>query len=657
VSDAAFCLAQVYVSLDDYQSARQTLENMEANTVNKSNNSNTRNVQDTFLFSKLSHIAELQNDIAAAIRYQEKVCNALTNNSRERNETFDRLAEMQRLAVLRNPHTVVTLQTNNVQLNTEQTTSSERRQTQSHLKPQTLNEKFTVLFDNNDVGSSVGYIDAIPLSSPREERLRDWFFVNLLYERYIRRGVKPDNVQLAERVGLAIDRLKNLYAKDDDLFALSAVMKFYSRDDDAATVDKKLLSTATDLRVITSIVDSLGNISSQIDDEQIRSLLRVLRLPTVSNPVDDGGVARRLQERIVLLLERNGKLDSLINGLEKQLSSAPQSIAIMNQLLDVYVRSKRMDDAKRVLTKMSAAIGGNTKQMIMFSNRLSQLDMNDEAVTWQLRVYERSPAAFFDNFWQNQNEFRKTKRVDELVDAIKKFPPKVLLDNIDIVSTMVSNNLADFDYRTQFVALAEALWNDNRFNSYEQKAVRQRLVRAGLFSSSKEFYPFVHQYVFDMLRNEGSNDSPHKVQIWAVDKARSFSLTLLDMMTDEKKLQQEITTLITEFGKIPLEQRNWQHYVDAKVLEILLLLNKNETDKVIEKLEQLRKEQKAEMPLKTCAAILGQELSYIDNPKAKTTATEYLTTALETCQRENTQGHAIDFLRARLTAVNKNRER
>ncbi|MDR3109883.1 MAG: hypothetical protein LBU65_09400 [Planctomycetaceae bacterium] len=648
---AAFCLTQVYILLDDYQSARQTLENLAAGTVNNSTNPNG---QDTFLLSKLSRVAELQNDIAAAIRYQEKVCGVLNNNiptndSRERDETFDKAAETQRLAVLRNPNAIVTLQTDTVQSNTIPTTSSERGQSQTMPKSQMLNEKFNALFDNENVGSSVEQIDAVSLSSPREERLRDWFFVNLVYESYVRRGVKTVNVQLNERVKLAIDRLKTLYAKDGDLFALSAVMKFYSLNDDAAAVDKKLLSTATDLRVITSIVDSISNDGSQVDDETIRNLLRILRLPTVNNPADDGGIVRRLQERIVLLLERNGKLDSLINGLENQLSSAPQSIVIMNQLLDVYVRSKRTDDAKRVLTKMSAVIGGNTKQMIMFSNRLSQLDMNDEAVTWQLRIYERSPAAFFDNFWQNQNEFRKTKRVDELVGAIKKFPTKVLLDNIGIISAMVSNNLADFDYRTQFVALAESLWNDKRFNIEEQKTVRQQLVRAGLFSSAKEFYPFVHQYVFDMLRNEGSNESPHKVQIWAVDKARSFSLTLLDMMTDEKELQQEIATLIKEFEKVPPEQRNWQHYVDVQVLEILLLMNENETNRAIEKLEQLRNEQKA--TLNFSAAILGQELSYIDNPKAKTIAAEYLTEAIEACQRENTQGHAIDFLRARLTAV------
>ena len=65
--ESAYCLARAYMSIKDYESARSTLENAVAFM-------GTRTDDSTFWLRALSNLAELQNDIEGAIRFQERLC-------------------------------------------------------------------------------------------------------------------------------------------------------------------------------------------------------------------------------------------------------------------------------------------------------------------------------------------------------------------------------------------------------------------------------------------------------------------------------------------------------------------------------------------------------------------------------------------------------
>ena len=63
----AYCLSRAYASIKDYDSARSTLETYLTFVKNRSED-------DVFLLNALSSLAEAQNDLPAAIRYQEALC-------------------------------------------------------------------------------------------------------------------------------------------------------------------------------------------------------------------------------------------------------------------------------------------------------------------------------------------------------------------------------------------------------------------------------------------------------------------------------------------------------------------------------------------------------------------------------------------------------
>ncbi|MCL2709529.1 MAG: tetratricopeptide repeat protein, partial [Planctomycetaceae bacterium] len=65
--EAAYCLAQAYVSVSDFEMARQTLETLLIGG----------DTEDTLLLSQLAKISELQGDLSTAIRYQEMLCDRL----------------------------------------------------------------------------------------------------------------------------------------------------------------------------------------------------------------------------------------------------------------------------------------------------------------------------------------------------------------------------------------------------------------------------------------------------------------------------------------------------------------------------------------------------------------------------------------------------
>ncbi len=73
----AYCLARAYMSLKDYDSARTTLENTVAFMGARTDDS-------SFWLHALSNLAELQNDIEGAIRFQEQLCE-LDDSTAERN--------------------------------------------------------------------------------------------------------------------------------------------------------------------------------------------------------------------------------------------------------------------------------------------------------------------------------------------------------------------------------------------------------------------------------------------------------------------------------------------------------------------------------------------------------------------------------------------
>ncbi len=67
-----YCLARAYTAIQDYSSARKTLESLLSF-------SEKGNQDEEFLLSHLSGLAEMQNDLSSAIEYQEKLC--VKNNS------------------------------------------------------------------------------------------------------------------------------------------------------------------------------------------------------------------------------------------------------------------------------------------------------------------------------------------------------------------------------------------------------------------------------------------------------------------------------------------------------------------------------------------------------------------------------------------------
>lgn len=76
--ETAYCLAQAYVSVSDYETARQTLEMLLLGGAEDGENKVSRtSSDDTLLLSQLSNISELQGDVSTAIRYQEMLCDQL----------------------------------------------------------------------------------------------------------------------------------------------------------------------------------------------------------------------------------------------------------------------------------------------------------------------------------------------------------------------------------------------------------------------------------------------------------------------------------------------------------------------------------------------------------------------------------------------------
>ena len=80
--ESNYCLAQAYVTVSDFEQARQTLEVLllggdAVSGAGRRSDGGAGASDDTLLLSQLSKISELQGDIPTAIRYQEMLCDRL----------------------------------------------------------------------------------------------------------------------------------------------------------------------------------------------------------------------------------------------------------------------------------------------------------------------------------------------------------------------------------------------------------------------------------------------------------------------------------------------------------------------------------------------------------------------------------------------------
>jgi predicted Zn-dependent protease len=79
--ESAYCLAQAYVTVSDFEAARQTLEMLLLGT-----GGDEKKTDDTLLLSQLSRIAEQQGDFGTAIRYQEMLCDQIQSGKQASQE-------------------------------------------------------------------------------------------------------------------------------------------------------------------------------------------------------------------------------------------------------------------------------------------------------------------------------------------------------------------------------------------------------------------------------------------------------------------------------------------------------------------------------------------------------------------------------------------
>lgn len=91
--ESAYYLAQAYITVSDYDSARLTLEGLlvgldDGEDTGRPGEKGTAIQGDSTLFSQLSRIAELQNDLPSATRYQELLCE-LTDKNEDRRRLLD----------------------------------------------------------------------------------------------------------------------------------------------------------------------------------------------------------------------------------------------------------------------------------------------------------------------------------------------------------------------------------------------------------------------------------------------------------------------------------------------------------------------------------------------------------------------------------------
>ncbi len=399
------------------------------------------------------------------------------------------------------------------------------------------------------------------------------------------------------RARLAAERLFNLRLDTNLQLQLAGQMHQLGMHDLAeAVLSRARRRAGSDAETLVALMEQYQAQNNVDVAVQIaRQILRRAPAPKRSRlpfQNDDGGRRRALD-----VLARSDKLKELIDRVEAQLETSPNSVELLQSLADYHKAAKQPAKARAALDRIAKLRADDPQTRFKMALQLAETNDNAGAVEHFKAALAKSPALMAPSFYQVQTAFQKAGKMDDLIGIIEAADLSKV-GGYFWIEQIVEQQLGDSNSRERALRLFRKMW---------QAFPNDRLdMLANMDEESFWTQPEVYNYVHEAIVPPPGQRS---IARWAgLDSANTLGGadgTLVQRLLQAAEAQNKLDALAQELAQSIQRFPQWS---GGEVLLALVKVRQRKVDDAKKDLEAaLAKEtKKAPMPSSARTAVAEQ---------------------------------------------------
>ncbi len=430
-------------------------------------------------------------------------------------------------------------------------------------------------------------------------------------------------LQLAERLGdierarSAAERLFGLRLSSQVQLTLVDRMRRLGLNEMADAVLARVERTSTNQT--SSLVSLMMLYQGQGKTDQANQLAHMLLRRTASpmsimargsrNPMryrtsDSGYRTQALQ-----LLQRSGAMKTLITQLKTQYERSPESVRILEQLIEFYGITGQKDEAGELLQKAVDLRPDSPMLHYQLAKHYEQTRKPNEACDEYLTLMKLQPEWVTADLYQIERVFTQAKRTLDLVNAVSSMNMKSISQPY-YITNLTSNLLRDDQNIDVVITLLERAFD--AFPQYRRSLV-QNIRNNSKIWSNERFYNFAKRIVLPSELDVKSNPWIGLNEISSYSGNGQVSVFFHEMISGVKSTDR-IKDLEKSIEELLLKQPEW---MSGRAMLALIELETNRKSAATSRLQELINDEDVmkTIPAEACW-IIGQELNRFEETEA-----------------------------------------
>jgi tetratricopeptide (TPR) repeat protein len=169
---------------------------------------------------------------------------------------------------------------------------------------------------------------------------------------------------------------------------------------------------------------------------------------------DQDDVARR---EAIQVLARSGKLNDMIGRVESQLKTSPNSVQLLQILAEYHKAAGEPEKARAALERVAQARPDDASQRYQIGMQLMQAGDHAGALPHFKAAIKKDPSLFAYRYWEIQNAFQQSDKLDELAAIFEDADIKKL-GNFWSVEQLISQLMQNDKTRERGLSLFRKMW-------------------------------------------------------------------------------------------------------------------------------------------------------------------------------------------------------
>jgi tetratricopeptide (TPR) repeat protein len=317
------------------------------------------------------------------------------------------------------------------------------------------------------------------------------------------------------------------------------------------------------------------------------------------NPIryQQSGDATRRQ--VLQFLQQTGDLKNILQQAEVQLQRSPDSLRLLEQLVEGYTAMGDKSKTGELLEKALAQKPDSSVLRLQWAKHLETSNKIKEASDQYLQLLKEKPEWMSDDFYQLRNLFQRANRLPDLVSAVKTIDVKRFRQPyyiVDLVSTLLTED-KNVDVAME---LFEKVYD--AFPNY----------RSNLMTNIRSPKLWENDRIFEIAKKSIlPSESQIAVQPWSgLDQIESYSADRANSAFSRLIQSVGTTRRKAEFEKHVEEAvTRMPQWLGGKAMLGIIDLQSRRTDQGMKRLQELLEDEKAIQQVPPIACwIIGQEL-------------------------------------------------